>query len=165
MFLDHCPHCSCSKKYTISKQFKTHKKYSLWNKMTIFDYNDYIWPFIVTCVSIQIFKYKNKMQHQHIAIHSWHIHVYTIQNIFWFTYTYGTVTPLINWGCCLAIKANLSLQTAILDSYTVDCFGGVDHGGHGFESGPLSFLLSTPHLFSISFPAPLFIALSIKGKK
>ena len=43
---------------------------------------------------------------------------------------------------------------------------GIDaHGGHGFESGPMSFLLSTPHLFSLSFPVPLFTDLSIKGIK
>ena len=39
------------------------------------------------------------------------------------------------------------------------------HGGHRFESGPLSFLLSTPHLFSLSFPVTLFTVLLIKGKK
>src|SRR4029434_10393344 len=37
---------------------------------------------------------------------------------------------------------------------------GLDaHGGHRFESSPLSFLLSTPPLFSPSFPVPLFTAL------
>ena len=44
-------------------------------------------------------------------------------------------------------------------------FGLDAHGGHGFESGPMSFLLSTPQLFSLSFPVPLFTALSIKGTK
>ena len=43
-------------------------------------------------------------------------------------------------------------------------FGLDAHGGHGFESVPMSFLLSTPHLFSLSFPVPLFTELSIKGK-
>src|SRR4029434_10410426 len=42
-------------------------------------------------------------------------------------------------------------------------FGLDAHGGHRFESGPMSFLLSTPHLFSLSFPVPLFTNLSIKG--
>ena len=44
-------------------------------------------------------------------------------------------------------------------------FGLDAHGGHGFESGPMSFLLSTPHLFSLSYPVQLFTALLIKGKK
>ena len=39
------------------------------------------------------------------------------------------------------------------------------HGGHRFKSGPMSFLLSTPHLFSLSFPVPLFTDLLIKGLK
>ena len=39
------------------------------------------------------------------------------------------------------------------------------HGVHGFEYGPMSIFLSTPQLFSLSFPVPLFTALSIKGTK
>ena len=34
-------------------------------------------------------------------------------------------------------------------------FGLDAHGGHGFESSPMSFLLSTPQLFSLSFPVQL----------
>ena len=44
-------------------------------------------------------------------------------------------------------------------------FGLDAHGGHGFESDPMSFLLSTPQLFSLSFPVPLFTKLSIKSPK
>ena len=44
-------------------------------------------------------------------------------------------------------------------------FGLDAHGGHGFESGPMSFLLSTPQLFSLSFPVPLFTKTIDKSPK
>src|SRR4029434_11012128 len=44
-------------------------------------------------------------------------------------------------------------------------FGLDAHGGHRFDSALMSFLLSTPRLFSLSFPVPLFTNLSIKGIK
>ena len=53
-----------------------------------------------------------------------------------------------------------TVQTVALTTFGLDA-----HGGDGFESGPMSFLLSTPHLFSLSFPVPLFTDLSIKGIK
>src|SRR4029434_8326534 len=45
-------------------------------------------------------------------------------------------------------------------------FGHDARGGHGFESGPMSFLLSTPHLFSPShFLSKPSLSYLIKGKK
>ena len=35
-------------------------------------------------------------------------------------------------------------------------FGLDAHGGHRFDSGLMSFVLSSPRLFSLSFPVPLF---------
>ena len=57
------------------------------------------------------------------------------------------------WGGTVA-------QTVAPTTFRLDA-----HGGHGFDSGPMSFLLSTPHLFSLSFPVPLFTDLLIKGLK
>ena len=59
----------------------------------------------------------------------------------------------------------LSQGGTVAQTVAPTTFGLDAHGGHGFESGPMSFLLSTPQLFSLSFPVPLFTALSIKGTK
>ena len=59
----------------------------------------------------------------------------------------------------------ISLGGTVPQAVAPTTFGLDAHGGRGFESGPMSFLLSTPHLFSLSFPVPLFTAPSIKGTK
>ena len=64
----------------------------------------------------------------------------------------------------LALK-KLKWGGTVAQTVAPTTFGLDAHGGHRFESSLMSFLLSTPHLFSLSFPVPLFTELSIKGKK
>ena len=61
-------------------------------------------------------------------------------------------------------RNNTAMGGTVAQTVAQTTFGLDTHKGHGFESGPMSFLLSPPHLFSLSFPVPLFTDLSIKGK-
>src|SRR4029434_348715 len=65
----------------------------------------------------------------------------------------------------LPMQKNARTGGTVAQAVAPTTFGLEAHGGHGFESGPMSFLLSTPQLFSLSFPVPLLTALSIKGTK